>query len=268
MKLLLNYFTIIISLFSLQNLALAETNTLENKLQKPPSTKIFPSNFQPETPEQKLAAADRLYLAGEKAAAEKLYREVKAPFSEDIEAKINRPKPIYEPTELPIKAQVYWRQVQEGLAKNLETQIFVALNLLVKEYPEFIPTHIKLAEVLKADEQTELALEILHQAAGLYPNEPELIKAQITALANEKKWLEATLSAQQFALMNPEHSQVDEFNQLAETYRKKFQSQLKSKLRGNTIANVVTGALGVALTGSPFAAMNAVQTTALMLLFE
>ncbi|NEP84749.1 MAG: M48 family metalloprotease, partial [Okeania sp. SIO3B3] len=42
-------------------------------------------------------------------------------------------------------------------------------------------------------------------------------------------------------------------------------SQLKSKLRGNTIANVVTGALGVALTGSPFAAMNAVQTTALML---
>ncbi|NER01556.1 MAG: M48 family metalloprotease [Okeania sp. SIO3C4] len=265
MKLLLNYFTIIISLFSLQNLALAETNTLENKLQKPPSTKIFPSNFQPETPEQKLAAADRLYLAGEKAAAEKLYREVKAPFSEDIEAKINRPKPIYEPTELPIKAQVYWRQVQEGLAKNLETQIFVALNLLVKEYPEFIPAHIKLAEVLKADEQTELALEILHQAAGLYPNEPELIKAQITALANEKKWLEATLSAQQFALMNPEHSQVDEFNQLAETYRKKFQSQLKSKLRGNTIANVVTGALGVALTGSPFAAMNAVQTTALML---
>ncbi|MDY7003446.1 MAG: M48 family metallopeptidase [Cyanobacteriota bacterium] len=265
MKLLLNSFTIIISLFSLQNLALAETNTVENQPQKLPSAKIFPTNFQPETPEQKLAEADRLYLAGEKAAAEKLYREVKEPFPEDIEAKINRPKPIYEPTELPVTAQVYWRQTQAGLAKNLETQIFTALNLLVKEYPEFIPAHIKLAEVLKADEQTELALEILHQAAGLYPNEPELIKTQITALANEEKWLEATLSAQQFALMNPEHSQVDEFNQLAETYREKFQSQLKSKLRGNTIANVVTGALGVALTGNPFAAMNAVQTTALML---
>ncbi|NEO55464.1 MAG: M48 family metalloprotease [Okeania sp. SIO3B5] len=265
MKLLLNYFTIIISLFSLQNLALAETNTLENQPQKPPSVKIFPTNFQPETPEQKLAEADRLYLAGEKIAAEKLYREVKEPFSENIEAKINRPKPIYEPTELPITAQVYWRQAQAGLAKNIETQIFIALELLVKEYPEFIPAHIKLAEVLKADEQTELSLEILHQAASLYPNEPELMKAQITALANEKKWLEATLSAQQFALMNPEHSQVDEFNQLAETHRKKFQSQLKSKLRGNTIANVVTGALGVALTGNPFAALNAVQTTALML---
>ena len=72
MKLVLNYFTIIISLFSLQNLALAETNTLENQPQKPPSVKIFPTIFQPETPEQKLAEADRLYLAGEKAAAEKL----------------------------------------------------------------------------------------------------------------------------------------------------------------------------------------------------
>ncbi len=332
MKFLLIYLTIILSLFALPNLALAETNPLEKKhknsqldqvrlnahnkkwasvgwvesrnqtgvarvgwvekpnqtdigcclvaphlpsestiatLEKKPknsqSEKIFPTNLEPQTPEQKLAEADRLYLAGEKAAAEKLYREVKEPFAKDIEAKINRPKAIYEPTELPVKAQVYWEQVQKGLAKNIKNQIFVSLELLVKEYPEFIPGHIQLAEALKTYEQTELALEVLNQAAGLYPKEPELIRAKITTLADQKKWLEATLSAQQFALMNPEHSQVDEFNQLAETYRKKFQSQLKSRLRRNTIANVVTGALGVAITGNPFAAMNAVQTTAFML---
>ncbi len=265
MKLLLNYLTILLSLITLPKLAFAETNAAEKKPKNSDSEKVFPVNPQPQTPYEKLAAADRLYLAGEKAAAAKLYQEVKQPFPEDIEAKINRPKPIYEPTELPITGQVYWRQAEEGFAKNLETQIFVSLELLVKEYPQFIPAHLKLAEALKADEQLELSLEVLHKAANLYPTEPELVKAQIAALAAEKKWLEAALSAQQFALINSEHPQVDEFNQLAETYRKKFESKLKSQLRGNAIANVVTGALGVALTGNPFAAMNAVQVTAFML---
>jgi len=317
MKLLLNYFTIILSIFALPNLALGEINSLEKKpknsqsyyvqlnahnqksalldsvekqnskdidyhwltphlapestivplekkLKNYQSKKISLTNSQPQTPEEKLVAADLLYLAGEKVAAERLYREVKEPFSEDIEALVNRPEAVYEPTELPIAAQVYWRQAQEGLAKNLETQVFVSLELLVKEYPEFIPAHIQLAEALKSQEKTELALEVLNQAAGLYPNEPELVRATIAAQADEKKWLEASLSAQQFALMNPQHSQVNEFNELAQTYRNKFQSQLKSRLRGNTIANVFTGALGVALTGNPLAALNAVQTTSMM----
>lgn len=265
MKLFLNSLAIALSLTTLQNLALAETTVPENKTKTSEVEKVFPSNSQPQTPYEKLATADRLYLAGEKAAAAQLYREVKEPFAADIEAKINRPKPIYEPTELPITAQVYWREAQAGLAENQETQIFVSLKLLVAEYPQFIPAHIQLAEALKADEQLELALEILHKAANLYPTEPELVKAQIGALADEEKWLEAALSAQQFVLINPEHSQVDEFNQLAENYRQKFESKLKSQLRGNAIANVVTGALGVAITGNPFAAMNAVQVTAFML---
>lgn len=318
MKILLNYFTVILTIFALPDLGLAEINSLEKKpkksqsyhlqlngnkkkiaplnllekqqpigidyygfapylatesmmdsLEKTPkhsqSKKIFITNSKPQTPEEKLAVADRLYLAGEKAAAEKLYREVKEPFAEHIEAQIYRSKPVYEPTELPITAQVYWQKAKEGLDKNLETQTFISLQLLVKEYPEFIPAHIQLAKILKTDEKTELALEVLHQAAGLYPHEPELIKATIIALADDEKWLEASLYAQQFALMNPQHSQFNEFNELGETYRKKFQSQLKSRLRRNTIANVITGALGVALTGNPFAAMNAVQTTAMML---
>jgi len=264
MKSLLNYLTIILSIFALQNFALAEINTLDKKPKNYPE-KIFPVHSQPQTPEEKLAEADRLYLAGEKAAAEKLYRKVKEPFAQDLEVKVNPPQPIYQTTELPVTAQVYWEQAQEGLAKNQKTQIFVSLELLVKEYPQFIPAHLQLAEALKRYEKTELALEVLYQAAGLYLNEPELIRAIITGLADEKKWLEASLSAQKFALMNPESSQIKEFNQLAETYRKKFQSQLKSRLRRNTIANVITGALGVAITGNPFAALNAVQITVMML---
>ncbi|MGK7919371.1 MAG: M48 family metalloprotease [Trichodesmium sp.] len=265
MNFFLNYLTIILTLFLVPNLALAETKTLEKTPKNSQVEKTFPAKSPPETADEKLAEADRLYLAGEKAAAEKLYREVKEPFDEDIEAKINQSKPIFEPTKLPEKAQEYWEQVQKGLGRNIENQIFVSLELLVKEYPEFIPGHIQLAESLITYEQEEFALEVLNQALSLYPNEPELVKALITAQADQKKWLEAALSAEQFILINPEHPQTSEFNKLAETYRKKFQSQLKSRLRRNAIANVVTGAIGVALTGNPFAAMNAVQTTAMML---
>lgn len=264
MKILINYLTIILTIFLLPNPSLAETKTLEKPPKNSQSEKTFSPKSQPETPDEKLAEADRLYLAGEKAAAEKLYREVKEPFDEDIEAKVSQPEPIFEPTELPEKAQEYWEQVQKGLARNIENQIFVSLELLVKEYPEFIPGHIQFAKSLITYEQEELALEVLNQALSLYPNEPELVKALITTQADQQKWLEAALFAQQFTLINPEHPQASEFNQLAENYRKKFQSQLNSRLRRNAIANVVTGAIGVALTGNPFAAMNAVQTTAMM----
>ncbi|OZH53954.1 hypothetical protein AFK68_14085 [Hydrocoleum sp. CS-953] len=64
MKIVLNYLIIILSIFALQNFALAETNTLEKKPKNSQSEKIFPINYQPETPGEKLAAADRLYLAG------------------------------------------------------------------------------------------------------------------------------------------------------------------------------------------------------------
>lgn len=236
----------------------------------PDVSETRPESKTAPTPEeiryQKLAEADRLYGAGQKAEAEKLYREVKAPFSED-----NNPEnfvsltPIYDPALLSPAAQVYWRLAQENANDYLATKIIVPLQLLVKEAPEFIPGYLRLAEMLNRHAEAGKAIEILEQATTLHPQETELLKVKVQSLARTEQWLEAALAARQFSLLNPTHPEAEVFIQLAEDNMKKFQSRLRSDLRGNAIANVLTSAVGVAITGSPFAALSGIQTTVMML---
>jgi predicted Zn-dependent protease len=160
---------------------------------------------------------------------------------------------------------VYWRQSQEGLEQKLETKIMVPLRLLVEQYPEFIPGHLHYAQALKDYDREEEALQVLQKAASLYPNEPELIKAKITALREAEKWLDASLAARQFALVNSNHPQAEEFKTLADENLERYRSHLRRKLRGNAIANAITGALGFVLTGNLLGPISAIDTTVLML---
>jgi hypothetical protein len=214
--------------------------------------------------QQKLIEADRLYLNGQIAAAEELYREAKAPFDAEAEAQ-QKPEPIYDPTQLSPAGSVYWRQSEEGLAQALETKILVPLEFLVEQEPAFIPGHLRYAEALQTYEREEEALRVLERAIALYPNEPELLEATMIALGESEQWLEASMMARQFALLNTEHPQAEEFDILADEYLERHQSHLRSELRGNAIANVITGALGYVLTGNLFGPISAVETTALML---
>ena len=213
---------------------------------------------------QKLIEADRLYLGGQFAAAEKIYREVKPPFPKEAEAK-QLPKPIVDPAQLPPAGQVYWRETQAGsLQQNLQTKFTVPLQLLVEQYPEFIPGQLKMAQVLQQDNHPKEALNLLEQATTRYPAQPDLLKAKVVALANTKKWVEASIAARQFALLNPSQPQAPEFNQLADENMKIYRRHLRRKLRGRTIANIITGALGYALTGSLWGPFSAVQTTTML----
>ncbi len=214
--------------------------------------------------QQKLIEADRLYLNGQIAAAQQLYREAKEPFDAEVEAQ-QKPEPIYEPAQLSPAGSVYWRQSEEGLAQALETKILVPLEFLVEQEPAFIPGHLRYAEALQTYEREEEALRILERAIALYPNEPELLEATMTALGESEQWLEASMMARQFALLNTEHPQAEEFDTLADEYLERHQSHLRSELRGNAIANAITGALGYVLTGNLFGPISAIETTALML---
>ncbi|MFW6360024.1 MAG: M48 family metalloprotease, partial [Chroococcales cyanobacterium] len=215
---------------------------------------------------QKLAEGDRLYLAGQYTEAARLYREAKEPFDKEIEAEVIERLAAYsDPDQLPPAGAVYWRQSGQGLEQQLESKIFVPLQFLVEQHPEFIPGHIRYAEALKQYERHEEAAQVLEKATTLYPNEPELIRAQIDTLAEQKKWLDASLAARQFAMMNPDSPDAEEFTQLAEQNMERYQGHLRSELRGNTIANIITGALGYALTGSLFGPISAVESTALLL---
>lgn len=215
--------------------------------------------------QQKLIEADQLYLGGQFEAADKLYREAKIPFSKEGEAVKQRPEPIVDPAALPPAGQVFWREAEAGIAQKLETRTMVPLNLLVEKYPEFVPGQLRLAEVLQSYERPKEALTVLERATTLYPAQPDLLKAKVALLAETEQWLEASIAARQFALLNPQSPDADEFATLAEDNLKRFQAHMRRELRGNAIANVVTGALGYVLTGNIFGPLSAVQTTALLL---
>jgi len=212
-----------------------------------------------------LLEADRLFLEGNLEAAEELYRQVKPPFSEDLVEFSDRREAVVDPENLAPGGQVYWREAQRGIEQGLESGIFIPLELLTQEYPEFIPAYIELADLLREYDRFEEALDLLERGANLYPDQPDLVRAQIDILDENEQWLEASIAARQFALLYPEHPRAEEFSQLAEQHLERFQRRLRARLRENAIASVVTGAVGVAITGTPFAAISTVQMSILML---
>jgi Zn-dependent protease with chaperone function len=242
----------------------AQTKSAEKK-EEDSTAKKLQSRLAELSRERQLIEADRLYLGGQFAAAEKIYRRVKTPFAQSAETQ-QRPAPIVDPQQLSPAGKVYWREAEAGIAQNLQTRTLVPLRLLVEQYPEFVLGHLRLAEILKKYDKPEESLKVLEQATALYPAQPDLVKAKIAALAEEKEWMEASLTARQFALLNYNQPAANaEFTQLAEENLKRYKSHWRSQLRGNAIANVLTGALGYALTGSLFGPVSAVQTTAMLL---
>lgn len=212
-----------------------------------------------------LMEADRLYLQGQFVEAEQLYREAKEPFDNEIRRAERLPEPITDPALLSPGGQVYWRESTTGMDLQLETRTLVPLRLLVEQDPEFIPGHVRLAQVLTEYDRADEASQILERATSLYPNQPDLVRARIAALNQEEQWLEASIAARQFAVLNPNAPETVEFTQLADENLEEFQSDLQRRLRGNAIANILTGAIGFAVTGNPFGPISAVQTTALLL---
>lgn len=215
---------------------------------------------------ERLAEADRLFVAGDIAAAEAIYQEVKPPFSANgKQAAISTlPEPLTDSEQLSPASRVYWREAQAGWENQLESRIFVPLEFLVEASPEFLPGHLLLAEAYTAYEQPEKTVEVLERATTFYPNSPELLRVKIAALAATEQWLEASIAARQFALLNPDHPDAEEFANLAEDNFGKFRGYIRRLIAGNAIGNVVTGAIGVALTGNPLGALSAVETLVML----
>lgn len=211
-----------------------------------------------------LIEADRLYQSGQIEAATALYQQVKRPFSDRAMAEPPA-EPMQDPAQLPPGGRVYWREAQAGSELQLKTRIFVPLRLLVKEYPEFVPGHLRLAEELVADGKDDEALGVMARAAALYPNQPELQKGLMQQQTRVKQWLEASITARQFSLLNPDHPEASEFVRLSEEYQDRFRARLRTQITNNTIGSFITGALGIAITGSPIPGLSALQTSILLL---
>ncbi len=245
-----------------------ETNPAKNK-PDPDAEAEAEAEAAEKTPEaisrfHKLAEADRLYQEGKFAEAEKLYRQVKPPMEGESTVS-DRPQALFDPSQLSPAGQVYWREAEAGIAQHQESRTKVALDLLMEKHPEFIPGQLQRVQMLIEEKKSEQALEVLEQLNTRYPDHPGIVKARVTALANEKQYLEASIAARQFALLHPDRPDAAEFTTLADEQLKHHQSRLRRKLREQAIGGVLTGAVGYVLTGNIFGPLSAIQTTALLL---
>ncbi|MGD1940741.1 MAG: M48 family metalloprotease [Leptolyngbyaceae cyanobacterium] len=208
--------------------------------------------------QQILMAADDYYLAGDRDAAEVLYRQVKDALWQ-VDPDTLRPLPIYDPADLPPGGTVYWREAQAGYELGLTHRTLVPLELLVDEYPEFIPAQVFYADYLIANDRAEEADEILDRALMIYPSQPDLLQARTQTQMALEQWIEAAITAKQFVLLNPEHPDQASMETLSQENLDRFRAAMNEELTGNLIGNIVTGAAGLILTGGligPYTALN------------
>ncbi len=211
---------------------------------------------------QTLAEADRLYLQGNRAAAEELYRQVKPPFP-NANAVRDIPDPIDDPAALSTAGQAQWEAAQQALKSKDEEAAIESLQQLVQTHPEFVPGYLLLAQTLQEENQEEEAIALLDQAVTLYPFSAELVRAQVSTLRADNQRLEASIAARQFAIVYPDHPQADEFTQLAEEHLTSFHNKLKERMILRGLAGVVANQL---ITGNAqSSAVQAIQLAALML---
>ncbi|MDB9538439.1 M48 family metallopeptidase [Anabaenopsis tanganyikae CS-531] len=207
---------------------------------------------------QTLVKADQLYLAGDTAGAEKLYRQVKTPFAQEA-SRITLPEPITDPEQLSGAGRVYWRNATEGMQQGLTSKIFVPLQMLLERHPEFTPAYTLYAEATKKYGDKKDILPVLERAISIFPQSAELNQALIKAQQEAEQWLEASITARQFAMTYPDHPQAEEFTSIAENNFNRFRSQLNQQV---VLQGIVGATIGI-VTGN--ANLQAVTLAPLLL---
>ncbi|MDR9403355.1 MAG: M48 family metallopeptidase [Halothece sp. Uz-M2-17] len=210
-----------------------------------------------------LMEADQHYQAGKKEEAIALYQKAKPDFSSQTSNSTR--KPYTDLADLPPDGKVYWGYGEAEFNPKLQSKTLAPLELLVEKHPSFIPGHLRYAEALVYFDQTEAAIEHLESAVSRYPRELTLVEAILPLYEENEQWLNASLTARQFALLNTEHSQAEYYSTLADQHLETYERKLRISLRENAFASIVTGALGFALTGSLAGPLSAIETTALLL---
>lgn len=206
-----------------------------------------------------LIEADRLYQAGNRDDAELLYRAAKDPEWLAETGPELAIAPLTDPAELPPAGQVYWREAQAGAESEFPNRVLVPLELLVENYPEFLPGQALYARYLVENDRADEAARVLDGAIARYPYNPDLLKAQAEVQMAREQWIEAAITANQFAILNPEHPEAEAMSALARQNLDRFRSETNQTLTRNLISNIVTGAAGYILTGGllgPFSAIN------------
>ncbi|MGD1905462.1 MAG: M48 family metallopeptidase [Leptolyngbyaceae cyanobacterium] len=214
--------------------------------------------------QQLLITADEYYLAGAYAEAEDIYRQVKTDLwlPDTLPA---RPEPILDVADLPPGGAVYWREANQGIELGLAHRTRVPLQLLVDNYPEFIPGQALYGRYLMEQGELEAADAALDSALLLYPSQPDLLKTRVEVQMALEQWIEASITARQFTILNPDHADVAAMAALAESNLDRFRGEMNAQLTQNFIGNLITGTAGFVLTGGLFGPFTAVNSAMILM---
>ncbi|NET10485.1 MAG: M48 family metalloprotease [Merismopedia sp. SIO2A8] len=206
-----------------------------------------------------MVEGDRFYRDGNIEEAEARYRQVKSDFATTATTS-QIVTPLYDVEELDAENIAYWDTAQAALDADEEEAAIAPLQTLVNNEPSYIPATLQLAEVLQEEDEEEEAIAVLEQAATLHPYSAEIVMAQVEALADEKDYLEASIAAREFALLNLDHPQSAEFQGLADEYFRKFSRRRRRNSILGGIGNIITGVV----TGDrvPWESLDSVVETA------
>ncbi|MEI6331782.1 MAG: M48 family metallopeptidase [Pseudanabaena sp. ELA645] len=201
---------------------------------------------------QELEKADRFYQQGNLSAVATIHKQVKEAFANTGSG---RRKPIDDPAKLSGGASVYYREGKSGLEQSLVTKAFISLQKLSEDYPQFIPGHLMLAEAARkfSDEdaktilkksKVDVELEALERGSSIFPERKDLLDARIKAFANYDKFIEASVTARQFALLFPKDPASSKYLSLAEEYLDKHRRSIRERILGLAVAGSLFGKLG------------------------
>lgn len=229
--------------------------------------KVLPRMTEAERIRRKiLIQGDSAYEAGNFAEAEALYRQAK-----DETWLLPRqfaklpPEPFTDEALLSPGAAVYWREAKARLAGDRPSPATVVLGLLTESTPNFVPGQIAYANALYAADMPDEANAVLERALTTYPDQAELLGAQVDLRMAQEQWLEAAIASRQFVALNPEHPETQAQAALADENLNRFQRETRSDIRTNAITNVFTGVLGYALTGGIYGPITAASSAITLL---
>ena len=239
--------------------AVYATETSRNTTQEKPdpnATTGTPAPVSLSEREQLMAQGDRQYLQGNLREAERLYRQAKPEFP--AEGTIEIAEAITE-EQLSPAGRVYWDNVQEGLAENRESQLEASLDLLFEEAPGFAPPYALIAQRHLDEGDTDEAIAFLEEATTRFPGSYELARMLAETLREDGQRLEASITAREFAIVNPEHPQAGEMTELAEDYLSSFRGRLRESIALRGLGGLAVGVLTGRTTSTVFQAINLAQ---------
>jgi Zn-dependent protease with chaperone function len=187
---------------------------------------------------QQLEVADRFYNQGAISEAIKIQKEVKEAFTN---TGTGRRRPIDDPEQLSGGARSYYRNGKSGLDENLITKALIPLQRLSEDYPEFIQGHIMLAQaarkfsdndskIVLGKPKLEVELEALERGSSIFPERKDLLDAKLDAFLSYDKFIEASVTARQFATLFPSDPDSSKYLQRSELYLNRHRKEIADKL--------------------------------------